>query len=125
MPGIIGIGCVVIYANDPQTLARWYETMLGMTMEYHEEGMLFHATLADPKNGVEAQFGIKSAATPLSDSAHAIRVNYEVDDFAGFIETIRRKGVAIDRTSEQVYGSFAYIFDPEGNEIELWGAPNL
>lgn len=51
-------------------------------------------------------------------------INYIVDDLDAILARLREDGVEIDRKREDYdYGSFAWIFDPDGNKIELWERP--
>lgn len=48
-------------------------------------------------------------------------LNYRVDDLDALLDALRKEGVAVDPKREDYeYGRFAWITDPEGNEIELW-----
>jgi predicted enzyme related to lactoylglutathione lyase len=47
-----------------------------------------------------------------------------VENLAELLQLLREEGVAVDpKVQEYDYGKFAWITDPEGNRIELWGAP--
>jgi len=48
-------------------------------------------------------------------------INYIVDDLDAILAKLARSGVRIDPKREDYdYGRFAWIFDPDGNKIELW-----
>ena len=47
--------------------------------------------------------------------------NYIVDDLDAILAKITAHGVPIDPQREEYdYGRFAWIYDPDGNKIELW-----
>ena len=51
-------------------------------------------------------------------------VNFRVDDLDAFLAQLAEAGVRIDPTRDAApYGKFAWIWDPEGNRVELWQAP--
>jgi predicted enzyme related to lactoylglutathione lyase len=51
-------------------------------------------------------------------------INYMVDDLDAFLNKMKARGVQIDPKREShAYGRFAWIFDPDGNKIELWEPP--
>ena len=50
-------------------------------------------------------------------------VNYVVDDLDGLLEALKAAGIETEPKQESEYGKFAWLFDPEGNKIELWEAP--
>ena len=48
-------------------------------------------------------------------------VNYIVDDMDALLERLEKEGVKIDpKRQNEAYGKFAWIYDPDGNKIELW-----
>ena len=66
------------------------------------------------------------SAFPASTSCFApstgdFMINYAVDDMDAFLARLQAKGVAIlKRTDDDANGRFAWILDPEGNQIEFW-----
>lgn len=54
-------------------------------------------------------------------SQAAFMVNYIVDDLDALLEKLQKEGVKIDPKRQNAdYGRFAWIYDPDGNKIELW-----
>jgi catechol-2,3-dioxygenase len=47
-------------------------------------------------------------------------INFRIADFGTAIRELQAKGTEIERTVEESFGDFAYLHDPEGNQIELW-----
>jgi predicted enzyme related to lactoylglutathione lyase len=48
-------------------------------------------------------------------------INYIVNDLDALLAKLEAAGVRIDpKRDDADYGRFAWIFDPEGNKIELW-----
>lgn len=48
-------------------------------------------------------------------------VNFRVDDLDALLASLEAAGVRIDPKREDYpYGRFAWIWDPEGNRVELW-----
>ena len=48
-------------------------------------------------------------------------VNYIVDDLDALLDRLENDGVHIDpNRQDESYGRFAWIYDPDGNKIELW-----
>ncbi|MEK2644937.1 VOC family protein [Bdellovibrio sp. BCCA] len=97
-------------AKDPEKLYRWYKDNLGLTL--NKEGV-FVVPNVSPYN--TRRF---TPSNPPND------LNFQVKDLAELISRLADKGVRIDdhlEVSED--GRFAWIYDPEGNKIELWEAP--
>ena len=50
-----------------------------------------------------------------------IEVNYIVDDLDALLDRLKQEGVKIDaKRMNESYGRFAWIYDLDGNKIELW-----
>jgi predicted enzyme related to lactoylglutathione lyase len=48
-------------------------------------------------------------------------INYIVDDLDPLLDRLKEKGVKIDpKRIDESYGRFAWIYDLDGNKIELW-----
>jgi predicted enzyme related to lactoylglutathione lyase len=48
-------------------------------------------------------------------------INYIVDNLDALLDKMRAGGVEIDAKREDFdYGRFAWVYDPDGNKIELW-----
>jgi predicted enzyme related to lactoylglutathione lyase len=123
MAKINGIGAIMIYANDPQALSVWYANHLGIKTTLHKDDGNFYGDVKDKSVDKTIHVGIYKAEAVLATGCHAVMVNYQVDDFDGFLDDLRQKGVVIERVLDEDYGKFAYIHDPEGNPIEIWAAP--
>jgi predicted enzyme related to lactoylglutathione lyase len=51
-------------------------------------------------------------------------VNFRVDDLDALLAMLADAGVRIDpKRDDSDYGRFAWIWDLEGNRVELWEAP--
>ena len=48
-------------------------------------------------------------------------INYIVDDMDALLDRLKQEGVKIDpKRMDESYGRFAWIYDSDGNKIELW-----
>lgn len=47
-------------------------------------------------------------------------INLRVDDCSGMVERLRAKGIEVLGFSDEGYGKFAWLLDPDGIKIELW-----
>jgi predicted enzyme related to lactoylglutathione lyase len=51
-------------------------------------------------------------------------VNFRVDDLDALLGQLAAAGVRLDpKRDDTPYGKFAWIWDPEGNRVELWQPP--
>ena len=121
MARVTGIGGVFIKSRNPKELARWYRESLGLPYK-DGEGTAFLWN-DDPKvDGGMSVFNIfPHESSYLDPSTSPFMLNLRVDDMDGLLNDLRAKGVKIDEKREDApYGRFAWIYDPDGNKIELW-----
>ncbi len=123
MAHICGVGAVMIYSHDPKSLADWYESLLDISMSYHQAGRYYYGMMRDPALETETPFGILTALEKPQPGRRTTMVNYRVDHFDEFLEQLRKKNVPIEDIIQDEYGRFAHIVDPEGNPIEIWEPP--
>jgi hypothetical protein len=51
-------------------------------------------------------------------------VNYRVDALQPLLAALRGEGCRVDdKVDESEFGKFGWVFDPDGNKIELWDPP--
>lgn len=125
MAQVSGISAVMIYANDPEKLAGWYEDQLGIKISEPGADGNYYGEVRDSATDVTIQFAICRACEELPCRGRAMMINYRVDHLDELMSDLTAAGVNIDRVVEDDYGKFAYIRDPEGNPIELWADPGI
>jgi predicted enzyme related to lactoylglutathione lyase len=117
---IQGIGCIIIFANEPAKLANWYSNVLGIKTSYDEAENLYHGVLVNLTTGARVEFGIRQSHVALASEHHAVVINYYVDDLESAIDRIRSQQVHVEAATVQGSGRFTHMSDPEGNVIQLW-----
>jgi predicted enzyme related to lactoylglutathione lyase len=120
MAKAVGVGGVFLKAQDPKALSAWYATHLGIPRA--EEDSL---TFDGPSSMGMTVFAHFPAATNyFGDGPQQSMVNFRVDDLDALLHQLAAAGVRIDPKRENYsYGRFAWIWDPEGNRVELWQPP--
>lgn len=121
MRRVTGLGGVFFKAQDPAALARWYRDRLGLPLGDDGTATFRWTDAAAQEDGrtVWAPFPLDSEYF-----APSLMINYRVDDLDRLLDLLRAEGVSIDaRREDYDYGRFAWIWDPEGNRIELWEPP--
>ncbi len=117
MKRVIGIGGIFFKSADPQRLREWYRRHLGLDIEAWG-GAAYTAPGTTVWNVFEASsnyFGPERAQ---------FMVNYRVDDLRALIAALRAEGCQVDdKVDESEYGRFGWVFDPDGNKVELWEPP--
>ena len=54
------------------------------------------------------------------DKPRTGQINYRVKNLREVLSHLKSNGVAIEKIAEYPYGDFAWVRDPDGNQIELW-----
>jgi len=117
MAKAVGFGGVFLKAQGPKALSAWYAAHLGVPQM--EDGSL---AFDGPESAGMTVFAHFPADTSyFGDGPQQAMVNFRVDDLEALLAQLARAGVRMDsRREEHTYGRFAWIWDPEGNRIELW-----
>ena len=120
MAKAVGVGGVFLKARDPQALAAWYAAHLGI--ESQGGGTL---AFDGPESAGMTVFAHFPLDTPyFGEGGQEAMVNFRVDDLDALVVQLAAAGVRIDPKREDTdYGRFAWIWDLEGNRVELWEAP--
>jgi predicted enzyme related to lactoylglutathione lyase len=115
---ILGIGGIFLKSADPQRLGAWYAAQLGLPVEgdWAEFPWLSKAAPGREHRTVWALF------PEFSEYFEgAAMISYVVDELDALLAKLEARGVRIDPKREEYdYGRFAWVYDPEGNKIELW-----
>ncbi len=114
-PLITGIGGVFFRAKDPAALAQWYDDHFGITAMSETQPDPWQQA-AGPT--VFAPFATDSDYYPAHQQ---VMLNFRVSDLDQLLEQLRAAGVRIDDNRQEAdFGRFAWVYDPEGNKVELW-----
>ena len=117
MAKAVGVGGVFLKAKDPKALSEWYALHLGIPEQ--DGGTLAFDGPESAGMTVFAHFPLDSDY--FGEGAQQVMVNFRVDDLDQLLALLAAAGVRIDpRREEYAYGRFAWIWDPEGNRVELW-----
>lgn len=114
---VSGIGGFFFRSEDPEALAAWYQRHFGISQvsdgpPWHQEA---GPTVFSPFPSDTEYFGRMDQPFML---------NLRVADLDDAVAALGAAGVRIDESREDLeYGRFAWVYDPEGNKIELWEPP--
>lgn len=124
MRRVTGIGGIFFKARDPQALAAWYRTHLGLAVE-DWGGTAFRWADDNPSGtGTTVWTPFKDDTRYFAPSTAAFMVNFRVEDLHGLLAALRAEGCEVmDPVEESEYGKFGWVLDPEGNKVELWQPP--
>lgn len=118
MAKAVGLGGVFLKASDPKGLSAWYAEHLGIANSAGPGTLLFEG----PESAGTTVFAHFPADTKyFGDGPQQSMINLRVDDMDALLEQLAAAGVRIDpKRDDSDFGRFAWIWDPEGNRVELW-----
>ena len=118
---VIGIGGVFFKSARHQQLRAWYQEHLGFREEARN-GVSFPWVAVDSGLEHRTVWCIFQQDTTYFDPSPApLMINYIVDDLDAILERLAAEGVSVDPKREtDAAGRFGWIYDAEGNKIELW-----
>jgi predicted enzyme related to lactoylglutathione lyase len=111
---VTGIGGFFFRAKDPKTLGAWYEKYFGINSM--QSGYVWNQE-AGPT--VFAPF--KEDTDYFGNRDQQFMLNFRVSDLEQLLDQLKTDGVKVDeKRMEESFGKFAWVYDLEGNKIELW-----
>jgi catechol 2,3-dioxygenase-like lactoylglutathione lyase family enzyme len=118
---ILGNGGVFFKSANRDQMREWYSKHLGLA----DKGggvMLPWREHDDPQKEHVTVWTVFPTSTDYFDPSHApFMINYIVDDLDALLDRLKEEGVKIDaKRMNESYGRFAWIYDLDGNKIELW-----
>ena len=118
---VLGIGGIFFKSADPQQMKAWYGQHLGLADSGHGV-MLPWREQDNPDCEQMTIWSVFPGTTNYFEpSAASFMINYIVDDLDALLDRLAKAGVRIDpKRQDESYGRFAWIYDPDGNKIELW-----
>lgn len=117
---ILGIGGIFFKSANQQQAREWYGKHLGL--EDKGEGVMLPWREKDnPDKEHVTVWTVFPGTTKYFGPNQTFMVNYIVDDMDALLERLQKEGVKIDpKRQDADYGRFAWIYDPDGNKVELW-----
>jgi predicted enzyme related to lactoylglutathione lyase len=117
MAKAVGFGGVFLKAKDPKALAAWYAEQLGITKAEHG-----YLVFEGPESTGTTTFSHFPLDTKyFGDGPQQSMLNFRVDNLDALLEKLAAAGVRIDPDRQDYgFGPFAWIWDLEGNRVELW-----
>ena len=118
---ILGIGGIFFKSANPQQMREWYRTHLGLADKGGGVMLPWREKDNPEKEHVTVWTVFPGNTKYFEPSQAAFMLNYIVDDLDALLERLQKEGVKIDpKRQNEDYGRFAWIYDPDGNKIELW-----
>ena len=119
---ILGIGGVFFRSANRDQTREWYAKHLGIA-DKGGGAMLPWRERDDPQTEHATVWTVFSNSSNYFDPKQPLMINYIVDDLDALLDRLKQEGVKIDdKRMNESYGRFAWIYDSDGNKIELWQA---
>ena len=124
-PHIAALGGAFIHSENPKELAEWYKKHLGLDYEGNDEYGTYYVTLPyiDIATGKKANmvWAINRTKNRPQIEGKIFTINYRVHDLERTVTHLRELGLTVKGIDEYPgQGKFAWVYDPEGNKVELW-----
>jgi len=118
---ILGIGGIFFKSANRDQMREWYAKHLGLA-DKGSGAMIPWREHDDPQKEHVTVWTVFPDSTKYLDPSPApFMINYIVDDLEALLERLKKEGVRIDpKRMDESYGRFAWIYDSDGNKIELW-----
>ena len=114
MARVTGIGGLFIRAKDSKAIGASYDKYFGVAYLQGKDVWRQDAgpTVFSPFKETTEYFG---------SMQQQFMVNFRVEGLDELLDIMKADGVKIDENRmEDAIGKFAWVYDPEGNKIELW-----
>src|SRR5215470_7645069 len=117
---ILGIGGVFFKSANRDQTREWYSKHLGIA-DKGQGAMLPWREHDDTQKEHVTVWSVFPASTDYINHNQPFTINYIVDDMDALLDRLKQEGVKIDpKRMDESYGLFAWIYDLDGNKIELW-----
>ncbi|MFM9944849.1 MAG: VOC family protein [Bacteroidia bacterium] len=124
MKKVTGLGGIFFKTEDPQKTREWYKTHLGIESESWGAQFFWRDNDHPEITGYSAWSPFKKETTYFEPSEKPYMINYRVDDLLALMAQLKKEGIEIiGEMTEDEFGKFAWIMDPDGQKLELWEPP--
>lgn len=114
MGRVTGIGGIFFRSKDNVALGQWYEKHFGINSMQSSQVWKQEA-------GTTVFAPFKEDTKYFGSMDQQFMINLRVEGLDELLEKLIADGVKVDENrQDEEYGKFAWVYDPEGNKIELW-----
>jgi len=125
MKRVTGVGGIFMKSANPKAMRDWYQRHLGIDVQEWGGAAFTWKGPQNPDGVGTTVWNIFDASSNYFDPSRSpFMVNYRVADLVALIAALRAEGCNVgEKVDESEYGKFGWVFDPDGNKIELWEPP--
>jgi catechol 2,3-dioxygenase-like lactoylglutathione lyase family enzyme len=118
---ILGIGGIFFKTANRDAMREWYSKHLGIADTGGGAMLPWRQHDNAEKEQVTVWSLFPATTEYFNPSPAPFMINYIVDDMDALLDRLQGEGVTIDpKRMDESYGRFAWIYDADGNKIELW-----
>src|SRR5690348_15119215 len=118
---VIGIGGVFFKSANRDQMREWYSKHLGLADKGQGATLPWREHDDPQKEHVTSWTIFPNSSKYFDPSPAPFMVDYIVDDLDALLDRLKEEGVKIDpKRMNASFGRFAWIYDLDGNKIELW-----
>jgi predicted enzyme related to lactoylglutathione lyase len=125
MKRVTGVGGIFMKSANPKAMREWYQRHLGIDVQEWGGAAFSWKGPQNPDGVGTTVWNVFDASSNYFEPSRApFMVNYRVADLVALIAALRAEGCNVgEKMDESEYGKFGWVFDPDGNKIELWEPP--
>jgi catechol 2,3-dioxygenase-like lactoylglutathione lyase family enzyme len=123
---VTGIGGIFFKPRKASQAAmlEFYRDRLGINLQWDNGTTFTWQDDVDGRDGVTVWSVFKNDSDYFEPGTASFMVNYRVADLDALMIELEKEGVNIDpKRDDSEYGKFAWVYDPDGNKVELWEPP--
>ena len=110
---VTGIGGLFFRCKNRTALSKWYQEHFGINTTENR--------IWKQEKGPAVFSPFPKDTDYFGKSDQQFMVNLRVNDLETLLAELERDGITIDsKRQDDAIGKFAWVYDPEGNKIELW-----
>jgi len=114
------IGCVRLKVRDPERVAGFYESVLGLTRLEEGDGLVTLGTSAVPLLELEGDPGLAPRDRREAGLFHTAFLLPSRADLGRWLGFAIANGIPLQGASDHIVSEALYLADPEGNGIEIY-----
>ena len=125
MKRVTGLGGFFFKTPDQEKMKDWYTRHLGIPLEDWYGCQFPWRDADDPKKKGNTIWSLfKQSSDYFASDKQQFMCNFRVENLDALLAELAKEGVKIDpKRDDSEYGKFAWIYDPDGNKIELREPP--
>lgn len=118
---VTGLGGIFIKCKNVAETIEWYNKSFGFNFKYSFSDFEWRELNEKEKIGNTVLTFFSQESDYFSKSTKGFMLNLRVKNLDDLIKNLTSSEVEVDpKTEDSEFGKFAWIYDPEGNRIELW-----